>query len=232
MPLPPFDYVAARTVEEALDLWRGRPRGAYFAGGTDLLPQMRLGRRAPATIIDVKRIAGLDQIRETETQPRHRRRGVAGGHRGAPGCPGRLPAARRMRPGGRRAPAAPSGHPGGQHLQRLAGGGHGRRPARPRRDGENGGRGRCPGAAGDGVLHRTGPDGACIPASWSPRSCCPARARGAGRYLRLSRRRGMDLATVGVLVACSNGDDRATPPDRALRRGARPVAGSRGGGAA
>ena len=58
--LPVFEYVVARNVPEALRLlatYRGR--AALLAGGTDVLVQMRTGKRVPDAVIDVKRIAVL-----------------------------------------------------------------------------------------------------------------------------------------------------------------------------
>ena len=52
MALPRFEYVTARTVEEALDAWTRQPGARYLAGGTDLLPQMRVGRKRPARLVD------------------------------------------------------------------------------------------------------------------------------------------------------------------------------------
>ncbi|MBI5482234.1 MAG: xanthine dehydrogenase family protein subunit M [Deltaproteobacteria bacterium] len=65
MLLSRFEYRAARTVQEALDLCAEQPGSRYLAGGTDLLPQLR-GRRRVARVIDIKRIAELRTIRERE----------------------------------------------------------------------------------------------------------------------------------------------------------------------
>jgi xanthine dehydrogenase FAD-binding subunit len=65
MLLSRFEYRAARTVEEALDLCAEKPGSRYLAGGTDLLPQLR-GRRRVDRVIDIKRIAELRTIRERE----------------------------------------------------------------------------------------------------------------------------------------------------------------------
>jgi CO/xanthine dehydrogenase FAD-binding subunit len=62
-----LDYVAASTIEEAVALQAGSSGAAYLLGGTDLLPQMRAGRKAPGRLVDLKRIPLLREIRETES---------------------------------------------------------------------------------------------------------------------------------------------------------------------
>lgn len=59
-----LDYLAPSAVEDAVALRASRPSAAFLLGGTDLLPQMRSGRRDPETLIDLKRIAELHEIRE------------------------------------------------------------------------------------------------------------------------------------------------------------------------
>ena len=59
-----LDYLAPSAVEDAVALRASRPSAAFLLGGTDLLPQMRSGRRSPETLIDLKRIAELHEIRE------------------------------------------------------------------------------------------------------------------------------------------------------------------------
>ena len=66
MPLPRFEYLAARSLDEAAELWAREPGAAFLAGGTDLLPQLRSGRRTPRRLVDVKRIPALAGIRELE----------------------------------------------------------------------------------------------------------------------------------------------------------------------
>jgi carbon-monoxide dehydrogenase medium subunit len=208
MPLPHFEYVAARTVGEALDLWRERPACAYFAGGTDLLPQMRLGRRAPATIIDIKGVGGLDRIRETE----------AGLVIGAA-----VPLAVIETD-----PVVRADFPLLAECARVVGA----RPLRNRATLVGNICNASPAADTavallvlDGLVRTVGADGArelpvnefftgpgrtlLRPGELVTEVVLPRAAVWRGSYLRLSRRRGMDLATVGVLVACSNG---ASPP--------------------
>ncbi len=52
-------YCAPESVAEAVALLACGGRAAALAGGTDLLVQMRAGARAPATLVDLKRIPGL-----------------------------------------------------------------------------------------------------------------------------------------------------------------------------
>jgi carbon-monoxide dehydrogenase medium subunit len=63
MSAQPLEFRTARSVDEALALWAERPGAHYFAGGTDLLIQMRAGRRAPSRLVDVKRIPELSAVR-------------------------------------------------------------------------------------------------------------------------------------------------------------------------
>lgn len=65
MLLPHFEYRAARSIEEALALASEGVSSRFMAGGTDLVAQMRV-RLKVDRVIDLKRIPGLDAIRETE----------------------------------------------------------------------------------------------------------------------------------------------------------------------
>jgi carbon-monoxide dehydrogenase medium subunit len=59
-----FEYESPRTLGEALALLASRPDAKLLAGGHSLLPAMKLRVAAPATLIDLGRIAGLDYIRD------------------------------------------------------------------------------------------------------------------------------------------------------------------------
>src|SRR6188768_36616 len=55
-------YVAPNSLEEAVQVLASTPEARVFAGATDLIPQLRAGRREPGTIVDLKRIARLTTI--------------------------------------------------------------------------------------------------------------------------------------------------------------------------
>jgi carbon-monoxide dehydrogenase medium subunit len=60
-----FEYESPRTLSEALELLNTYPDAKLLAGGHSLLPAMKLRVAAPPMLIDLARIAGLNQIRET-----------------------------------------------------------------------------------------------------------------------------------------------------------------------
>ena len=210
MPLPPFEYRAADSLDGALALWFERPGAAYYAGGTDLLPQMRSGRRLPQRLIDVKLVPGLAGIRDLDDG------GVAIGaavplalieaHRSvttrfpllAECCRtiGAPPLRNRATMAGNLCNASPAADTAVALL------------------------------ALDAIVIAFGPAGvrripittffvapgttALAPGELVTEVVVPGTAMGAhGSYLRLSRRRGMDLATVGVLVARTGKDGHA-----------------------
>ena len=56
-----FDYAEPATLDEAVALLdAGAGRAVVFAGGTDLLVQMREHVRTPAQVVNIKKILGLD----------------------------------------------------------------------------------------------------------------------------------------------------------------------------
>ena len=59
--MQPFSYARAANLPEAVAAGAG-PDTAYLAGGTELLNWMRLGILNPARVLDISRLAGLDQI--------------------------------------------------------------------------------------------------------------------------------------------------------------------------
>lgn len=61
--LPPFEYLAPSSLEEALKLLeRYRGKAKLLAGGTDLLIQMKERKVMPEYVIGLKNIPGLDKI--------------------------------------------------------------------------------------------------------------------------------------------------------------------------
>lgn len=63
MILPRFEYKKARTIEEALELYsRYNGEAFYLAGGTDLIPLLKLRLFSPRAVIDIKGIQGLRAI--------------------------------------------------------------------------------------------------------------------------------------------------------------------------
>jgi len=63
--LPRFDYLSPQTVDEALSLmFRYKGKAMPISGGTDLIPKLkRRAVKAPAYVIDLKQIPGLDYIK-------------------------------------------------------------------------------------------------------------------------------------------------------------------------
>ncbi len=61
--LLPFDYVRARTKEDAVNLAiEAGPNGSFLAGGTDLFVRMYDRQHKPKILIDVKEIEGIEGI--------------------------------------------------------------------------------------------------------------------------------------------------------------------------
>ena len=62
-----FDYVAAATLEEALDqLGRYEDDAKVLAGGQSLIPLMKLRLAAPRVVVDINRVGGLDTLAEED----------------------------------------------------------------------------------------------------------------------------------------------------------------------
>ena len=57
-----FDYAAPRTLDEALANMTSHPGARPLAGGTDLLVQMRSGRKQTDFVMDVKRVPEFNEI--------------------------------------------------------------------------------------------------------------------------------------------------------------------------
>jgi len=62
-----FDYESPRTLGEALAAYAAHPTARLLAGGTDLIVQMRAGRKETDLVIDIKRIPELNEIAYSET---------------------------------------------------------------------------------------------------------------------------------------------------------------------
>lgn len=63
--LKEFKYFSPTTVEKVVSILKGYgQRAEVLAGGTDLLPMMKLRMVTPECIVSLNRIAGLDYIRE------------------------------------------------------------------------------------------------------------------------------------------------------------------------
>jgi xanthine dehydrogenase YagS FAD-binding subunit len=58
-----FEHVDVVSTKQAVELLAGDPRARAIAGGTDLVPEMRLGLRAPDRLINLKTLAELQTIR-------------------------------------------------------------------------------------------------------------------------------------------------------------------------
>jgi carbon-monoxide dehydrogenase medium subunit len=79
MKPPAFDYVRARTLEEAIDALGRRPGEAkVLAGGQSLTPMLNFRLAHPGMLVDINRVPGLDAIRDDDgglrigTLARHR----------------------------------------------------------------------------------------------------------------------------------------------------------------
>ena len=61
-PVKWFDYASPQSLQEAVALLSANPGARPLAGGTDLLVQMRSGRKDTACVVDVKRVPELNEI--------------------------------------------------------------------------------------------------------------------------------------------------------------------------
>ena len=64
MRLPKFDYFEPTDINEAVSILKNEPAARILAGGTDLLVNMKHRVECPSVIVNIKRIAGLDYIRQ------------------------------------------------------------------------------------------------------------------------------------------------------------------------
>ena len=69
-----FEYYTPKTLAEALNLYAEFGDGArLYAGGTELVNQMRAGIVKPRQLIDLKHIPGLDTFEMTRCRIENRR---------------------------------------------------------------------------------------------------------------------------------------------------------------
>ena len=64
MRLPKFEYFEPNDINEAVSILRNEPAARILAGGTDLLVNMKHRVECPPVIVNIKRIADLDYIRQ------------------------------------------------------------------------------------------------------------------------------------------------------------------------
>ena len=204
-----FIYVAPPSIEDAIgELRRGEARP--LAGGTDLLPQLREGRRNADRIVDLKRIADLSAIRPLAEG------GVAIGAAASATSVARhdLIAARYP------AIAASARLLGSVQVQNRASLGGNVCNASPsadvvpalichEADAHDCGRQRSPPDAAGEPLCRTGQDRAASRRGVDGPLLAAVRQRSATTYLRFTPRREMDIAIAGVAVRIDLAEDRS-----------------------
>lgn len=61
---PSFDYIAPKTLSEAVAVLGGHENAKILAGGQSLIPLMRFRLASPAVLIDINRVEGLSYINE------------------------------------------------------------------------------------------------------------------------------------------------------------------------
>ncbi|MCG6879121.1 MAG: FAD binding domain-containing protein [Deltaproteobacteria bacterium] len=64
MRLPKFRYLEPESIREASSVLSDEPTAKFLAGGTDLLPNMKHKVELPSTVVNLKKIPGLNFIRE------------------------------------------------------------------------------------------------------------------------------------------------------------------------
>ncbi|MGH2457901.1 MAG: FAD binding domain-containing protein [Chloroflexota bacterium] len=62
--MQPFEHVEATSPSEAIKLLGADPSARPIAGGTDLIPEIRLGIQSPDRLVDLKGMAGFDDVRD------------------------------------------------------------------------------------------------------------------------------------------------------------------------
>src|SRR3972149_584735 len=61
---PTFEYVAPKTLSEAVVALGGHENATVLAGGQSLIPLMRFRLASPAMLVDINRVEGLSYINE------------------------------------------------------------------------------------------------------------------------------------------------------------------------
>ena len=64
MRLPKFEYFEPKEINEAVSILQNEPAARILAGGTDLLVNMKHRVECPPVVVNIKRLAGLDYIRQ------------------------------------------------------------------------------------------------------------------------------------------------------------------------
>jgi 4-hydroxybenzoyl-CoA reductase subunit beta len=62
--LPKFEYYEPKEIKEAVSILQNEPKARILAGGTDLLVNMKHRVECPPVVVNIKRIADLDYIRQ------------------------------------------------------------------------------------------------------------------------------------------------------------------------
>jgi carbon-monoxide dehydrogenase medium subunit len=65
MKMPPFDYAAPASLDEALQLLAGNDGAKVLSGGQSLIPLLAFRMAYPSMLVDIQNIAGLDAIEIT-----------------------------------------------------------------------------------------------------------------------------------------------------------------------
>ncbi len=67
MILPKLDYRRVRSVKEAFEVFeKYKGNAVYLAGGTDLIPRIKLRLKTPSLVIDIKQIEEMKGVREKD----------------------------------------------------------------------------------------------------------------------------------------------------------------------
>ena len=59
-----FDYLAVGSIDEAVSALAANPGAKVMSGGMSLIPMMKLRLLSPETVVDIGKVAGLDQIED------------------------------------------------------------------------------------------------------------------------------------------------------------------------